>query len=55
MTAWATFWAVVLGLSMLAFAIFAVWVAAGGISDIRALFVSIEAQHEDGPRERDRG
>ena len=55
MTAWAAFWAIVLSLSMLAFALLVVWVAAGGASDIRALFDSIEAQHGEEPEARDKG
>ena len=55
MTAWAVLWAVVLGLSILAFTVLSVWVTAGGVSDIRALLDSLEAQHEDEPEERDRG
>ena len=55
MTAWAGVWAVVLSLSMLAFTILVVWVAAGGASDIRALLDSIEAQHGEEPRGRDKG
>ena len=55
MTAWAAFWAVVLSLSILAFAVLSIWVAAGGASDIRALLDSLEAQHEDRPEERDKG
>ena len=49
MTAWAAVWGVVLGVSMLAFALLVIWVAAGGASDIRALFDSIEAQHGEKP------
>jgi len=43
---WATFWAVVLILSMLAFTILVIWVAAGG---------AIEAQHEEEPGAKDKG
>jgi hypothetical protein len=52
---WATFWAIVLSLSMLAFTILVIWVAAGGASDIRALLDSIEAQHEEEPGAEDKG
>ncbi len=55
MTAWAAVWGVVLGVSMLAFALLVIWVAAGGASDIRALLDSIEAQHGDKPATKDKG
>jgi len=44
---WIGFWTVLFWLALVIFVGVAVKVAVGGVSDIRALFRSIDAQHED--------
>ncbi len=44
---WITFWAITLGLVLLLYAGLFLWVAIGGLSDIRAMLASLKAE-EDG-------
>lgn len=48
---WITFWGVCFLICMVVFAGVAVVVAIGGVSDIRALFTSIDEQHRKQDRE----
>ena len=44
---WIGLWSVLFWLALIVFAGVAVKVALGGVSDIRALFQSMDRQHED--------
>ena len=46
---WTTFWAYVIAIGVLGFAILAVIVAIGGFRDVRAMFRRITEQHERKP------
>ena len=48
---WITFWTACFLISILIFAGVAVVVAIGGLSDIRALFSRIDAQHQNHEKE----
>jgi len=51
MNFWEGFWTIVLLVSVVGFAVLAVVVTIGGLSDIRAMLRSIETRHDDDTRE----
>jgi hypothetical protein len=53
MNFWETFWQIVLVISVVGFAVLAVVVTFGGLSDIRAMLRSIESRHDETARKQD--
>lgn len=47
METWATFWAIVLIAVLIVFSVVAIKVTIGGFFDVKALFRSIDEQHEE--------
>ncbi|MEZ5975839.1 MAG: hypothetical protein R3F17_05350 [Planctomycetota bacterium] len=41
MNAWATFWAVIFGLTLVGYAALVIWVCIGGMADIRSMLAAL--------------